>query len=62
MLITWRYVMLEPEVLASPADRAAMASLAAAAAAAGLVPAIVAGWCCAVGMISDAILVTTRQL
>lgn len=53
--------MLEPEVLASPADRAAVASLAAAAAA-GLVPAIVAGWCCAVGMISDAILVTTRQL
>lgn len=54
--------MLEPEVLASPADRAAMASLAAAAAAAGLVPAIVAGWVLCSWDSSDAIVVTTRQL
>lgn len=61
MLITWRYVMLEPEVLASPADRAALASLAAAAAA-GLVPAIVAGWVLCSWDSSDAIVVITRQL
>ena len=53
--------MLEPEVLASPADRAALASLAAAAAA-GLVPAIVAGWVLCSWDSSDAIVVITRQL